>query len=421
MRMNRLASVARSRHALNISSLYASLVFNALVNLGLIAYLARVLRPETFGLVLLAQAFGYWVAMIPEYGFSLSAGRAIARAAGDDARIAVIAHSVNAAKALLALLAVPVCVVAYFAVAGFHAYPAFLVGAGLFAVAQGFDPIWLFQGTERQFLYAIVSSGARALLLMLTLLLVKGPEDGGLVLFIQALATALVFAAGWAYLHRTFPRKRLRRSEVASVLKENWHTFQFRWVQALTTTSSLVILGIVSPPGVQAFGSAERIVRNCLGLLGPISAAGMPRISRLIGTDAGAARKVARLSFVVMAGFGSLAGASIFLLAPLIVKILLGPAYEFVTPVMRVVALALPFAAASNMLGVQWMLPLGLDRTLVRATLIAGLLNLAGCVVLGSLYSAMGVAVTMVSVEAALLGFILIALGRAGQLGFLRG
>lgn len=419
--MRKLASLARNRHALNISSLYASLVFNALVNLALIAYLARILRPEMFGLVLLAQAFGFWLAMIPEYGFSLSAGRAIARAAGDERRIATISHSVNAAKALLAVAVLPLCLVAYYAVSGFQAHPAYLVGAGLFAVAQGMDPVWLFQGTERQFLYAIISSAARALMFALILILVRTPEDGGLVMFIQALGAASIFAAAWLYLRRSFPHERLRRSEVAATLKDNWHTFQFRWVQALTTTSSLVILGIVSPPGVQAFGAAERIVRNCLGLLGPISAAGMPRISRLIGSDAGAAQKVARLSFIVMAGFGSLAGAAIFLLAPLIVRILLGPAYEFVTPVLRVVSLALPFAAASSMLGVQWMLPLGLDRTLVRMTLIAGLLNVAGCVVLGSLYSAMGVAVTMVAVEAVLLAAILIALGRAGHLGFLRG
>lgn len=419
--MKRLVSLARNRHALNISSMYVSLVFNALVNLGLIAYLARVLRPETFGVVLLAQAFGFWLAMIPEYGFSLSAGRAIARAAGDSTRIALIAHSVNAAKALLALLTLPVCAVAYYAVAGFHAEPAFLIGAGLFAVAQGFDPVWLFQGTERQFLYAIISSAARGLLLASTLILVKGPEDGWLVMFIQAFAAALIFAAAWTYLRRAYPHERLRRSEVVATLRENWHTFQFRGVQALTTTSSVVILGIVSPAGVQAFGSAERIVRNCLGLLGPISAAGMPRISRLMGTDAAAAGKVARLSFAVMVGFGSVAGAAIFLLAPAIVWLLLGADYEFVTPVLRTISLVLPFAAASNMLGVQWMLPLGLDRTLVKATLIAGILNVIGCAVLGSLYSAMGVAVTMVAVEAVLLLSIAVALLRAGQLGFLRG
>lgn len=419
--MRRLASLARSRDAMNLSSLYAALVFNALVNLALIAYLARVLRPDMFGLVLLAQAFGFWLAMVPEYGFSLSAGRAIARAAGDPTRIATISHSVNAAKGLLALLTLPVWVIAYYLVAGFHAHPLFLVGAGLFAIAQGFDPIWLFQGTERNVPYAIISSVGRGLLFALTLVLVRSPEDGELFMFIQAFAAALVFAAGWVYLRRIFPHVRLRRSEVIATLRDNWHTFQFRWVQALTTTSSVVILGIVSPPGVQAFGSAERIVRNCLGLLGPISAAGMPRISRLIGSDAGAASKVARLSFSVMAGFGALAGAAIFLLAPLIVNVLLGPSYEFVTPVLRVVSLALPFAAASSMLGVQWMLPLGLDRTLVGMYLIAGLLNVAGCVVLGSLYSAMGVAVTMVAVEAVLVAAILIALGRAGQLGFLRG
>jgi PST family polysaccharide transporter len=255
----------------------------------------------------------------------------------------------------------------------------------------------------------------------LAVLLVRSPEDGERFMFIQALAAAAVFAAGWLYLHRKFPRVRLQRSDIASILRENWHTFQFRWVQALTTTSSVVILGIVSPPGVQAFGSAERIVRNCLGLLGPISAAGMPRISRLVGQDANAARKVARLSFLVMAGFGAVAGAAIFLLAPLIVKILLGPHYEFVTPVLRVVALALPFASASSMLGVQWMLPLGMDRTLVRMYLIAGILNVAGCFLLGSLYSAMGVAITMVTCEAVLVAAILISLRRAGHLGFLRG
>ena len=419
--MKRLASLARSRHTLNISSLYASLVFNAVVNLALMAYLARVLRPEVFGLMLLAQAFGYWLAMIPDYGFSLSAGRAIARVAGDSGRIAAIAHSVNAGKTLLCPLVLPLCGIAYYAVSGFHAQPVFLIGAGLFGIAQGLDPIWLFQGTERQYLYAIILSVARALLLGLILIFVRAPEDGGLVMLIQALISAFVFLAGWAYLRRNFPHERVRWPQVAEALKENWHAFQFRWVQALTSSSNVVILGIVSPAGVQAFGSAERIVRNALGLLGPISAAGMPRISRLMGTDAAAAGKVARLSFAVMVGFASLAGAAFFLLAPLIVRLLLGGEYEFVTPVLRTVSLALPFAAASNMLGVQWMLPLGLDRTLVRMTLIAGLLNVASCVVLGSLYGAMGAAVTMVAIEAALLALILIALGRAGQLGFLRG
>jgi PST family polysaccharide transporter len=415
------AATTRGRDVLNLSSLYASLAINALVNLGLIAYLARILKPETFGLVLLSQAFGFWLAMIPEYGFSLSAGRAIARATGDARRIALIAHSVNAGKLLLAGLTLPVCAIAYFAMTGFHAQPAFLAGAWLFAIAQGFDPIWLFQGTERQFLYAIISSASRALLLALTLILVRSPEDGALVMFVQALAAATVFAGGWIYLRRNFPRERLHRGDVIATLKENWHTFQFRGAQTLTTTSSVVILGIVFPPGVQAFGSAERIVRNCLGLLGPISAAGMPRIARLMGSDADAARKVARLSFAVMVAFGSLAGGAIFLLAPLIVKLLLGSAYPFVTPVLRVVSLALPFAAASAMLGVQWMLPLGLDRTLVKMTFLAGLLNLAGCFILGSLYGAMGVAVTMVGVEAVLLFAILVALRRAGHLGFLRG
>ena len=413
------AAIRTRRDALNLSSLYFSLAFNAIVNLALIAYLARVLQPETWGLVLFAQAVGLWLAMIPEYGFPLSGGRAIAQAE-NGRQVARIANSVNASKVLLALPILPICGIAFFAIPGFAQQPSFLIGAGLYAIAQGFDPIWLFQGAERQYLYAIISSAARALLLALTFLLIDGPEDGSRYMYIQAMAAAGVFLAGWTYLRRAFPRERVGIGDVTATLRQNWHTFQFRGVQALMTNSSIVILGIVSPVGVQTFGSAERIVRNCLGLLGPISAAGLPRIARLVRSDMGAARRTARLSFLIMVGFGILIATMLLVLAPLIVTILLGDGYAFVIPVLRIVALALPFAATSTMLGIQWMLPLGLDRILVKVTLVAGILNVIGCIVLGSIYSAVGVAVTMVAAEAVLMAGILLALWRRGQLTFLR-
>jgi PST family polysaccharide transporter len=414
----RVGLSGRARDTLNLSSLYLSLGLNALINLALIAYLARVLQPEIWGMVLLAQAFGYWVAMVPEYGFSLSGGRAIARVQGISAEVAEIVTAVNASKALLATLLVPIGALAFFAMPSFQAAPLFLLGALLFACAQGFDPVWYFQGIERHFIYAGITTVARLAVLALMVLLVRSPEDGATVMFLHAAGAGGIFLAAWLFMRVRHPGERIPASRVRTMLASAWPVFQFRAAQSLTTNSSLVILGLVSPPGVPAFGSAERILRNCLGLLGPISAAGMPKISRLLGSDPDSARRTARLSFAVMTGFGAAIALALFLLAPLIVSILLGPAYGFVVPILRITTIALPFAAASSMLGVQWMLPLGMDKQLVRITFGGGVLNVIGCAVLGYYFGATGVAGMMVAVETGMAITMVLVLHRLRQATF---
>jgi O-antigen/teichoic acid export membrane protein len=118
---------------------------------------------------------------------------------------------------------------------------------------------------------------------------------------------------------------------------------------------------------------------------------------------------MARLNFAIMVGFALLVAILMIAGAPWIVRLILGPGYEFVVPVLQVIAIVLPFSAASNMIAVQWMLPLGLDRAMVKVTFVAGVVGVAGTALFGWLYGAMGVAVLTVFTEIGLLvGTILI-------------
>lgn len=399
----------------NLSTLYVSLAINGVVSLVTIAYLARVLEPRVWGIVLLAQAFGHWAALIPEYGFTYSATRDIARSP-DAADRASIARSVFSAKALLCLLLAPVAAAAWFLVPDFKLEPIFLVGAVTFALAQGFDCLWLFQGVERHFIYAIGASVSRVLTLGAVFLLVKGPEDGSLVMFIQAGGAALIALMGVAFMARHFPRATPReKANTREALRAGWKLFQYRGAQSLTLNSGVVLLGIVSPASVIAFGSADRIMRNCVGLLGPIASAGLPRIARLTGPDPAAAKRVAHFSLAVTFAFGFIAGLLMFVFAPLIVRLLLGQGYEFVVPILRIAAVALPLAAASIMLAIQRLMPLGLEGPLVKMTFAAGLLNIAGCLVLGYFFGAAGAAWTVVAVETVLVISFLGLLRRRGE------
>jgi PST family polysaccharide transporter len=65
--------------ARNVASLYGVQFANYLLPLITIPYLTRVLGVATWGLVAFAQAFGAYASIGIEYGFHLSATRAVAK------------------------------------------------------------------------------------------------------------------------------------------------------------------------------------------------------------------------------------------------------------------------------------------------------------------------------------------------------
>jgi PST family polysaccharide transporter len=100
-----------------------------------------------------------------------------------------------------------------------------------------------------------------------------------------------------------------------------------------------------------------------------------------------------------MSASGVLMGLSVFVLAPLLVRGLLGEEFGPTVQVLRVLSLMLPLAALSTALHVQWMLPLRLDRSFNVVILGAGVLNLVLALVLAPRYFQVGMAWAVVASE----------------------
>ena len=88
-----------------------------------------------------------------------------------------------------------------------------------------------------------------------------------------------------------------------------------------------------------------------------------------------------------------------FLLAPVIVHMVLGAHFEPAVRVLRVLALLVPLVAIGNVLGIQWMLPLGMDRAFNKIILLAGFINIVLALVLAPNYREMGMAWAVVIAE----------------------
>lgn len=89
----------------------------------------------------------------------------------------------------------------------------------------------------------------------------------------------------------------------------------------------------------------------------------------------------------------------VFFAASLLVRIILGGDFAPAVPVLRILALLLPIVGLNFALGVQWMVPLGLDRAFNIITFLAGLINIGLAVVLASTYKDIGMAWTVVCAE----------------------
>ena len=140
----------KSRLAGDALALSAAHFLGLVVPFVTVPYLARVLRPEGFGLLIFAQSFGLWLVLVIEYGFDLSGTRGVSRIKrGDLASLSELVIGIQSAKILALFLTIPVAVTALFTVPLFRDNPAYLIWGLAFAVARGLSPNWYFFGQER--------------------------------------------------------------------------------------------------------------------------------------------------------------------------------------------------------------------------------------------------------------------------------
>jgi PST family polysaccharide transporter len=396
----RALELLRHKLAQNALSLYGVQIATYVVPLVTVPYLARVLGVAGWGLVAIAQGFGSYVGILGEYGFSLSATREVARHQGDRDKLANIFAGVLGAKVVLVAASFPLALLAGRWVPIFREHPALLWAGMFWALAQGFSVMWYFQGLERMRLVAALDISAKALATAGVFLLVRRSEDGWRVLALQGCGFLVSAAIGLSLAYRELPFRLPSWAAVWEALRMGWSMFLFRSSVSLYTAGNAFILGLfVSPEFVGYYAGAEKISRAFLGILNPISQTLYPRLSHLASHAQDRAARLARISIGLMGGAGATLGVLVFLLAPVIVHMVLGAHFEPAVRVLRVLALLVPLVAIGNVLGIQWMLPLGMDRAFNKIILLAGFINIVLALVLAPNYREMGMAWAVVIAE----------------------
>jgi PST family polysaccharide transporter len=371
-----------------------------IIPLSTIPYLSRVLQPEEFGLVMYSQAFAAWITLIIEYGFNLSATREIARWRDVSCQTVTIVSGVQGAKLVLCVPLLFVSIIALCVVPFFQSHHSFLWASFGLAVVHGMSPLWFFQGIEKLTLPAALNIMSKIVAACAIFAMIKFPDDAINVLFIHLFTGLLVVCinTGIMYFHvrPSMPSK----NKIIEALKMGWSMFLFRSSVSLYTTANAVILGFfVNPASVAFYAGAEKISKAALSMIGPISQAIFPRMSLLAKSNKKKADSLERIALFLIGGGGIIAGVCIFLLSPWIVNILLGDGYEKSVIILKILSLLLPIIAFSNVYGIQYMVPYGMDITFNKIIISAGMINILLAIFLANMWGGIGMAISVVLAE----------------------
>jgi polysaccharide transporter, PST family len=390
--------------ARNLVSLYSLQFAGYAIPMLTLPYLARVLRPQGFGLLLFAQSFALWSSMLIEYGFNYSATRDVARLRDDPAALARIAAGVLGAKLILLASITVMSVAAAMFVPVFRAHPAYLLCALPQILAGGFSPFWYFQGTERMVPAVSIELTSRLVFTGLIFALVRNAGDGWKALLLQGCGSACATIFPTLLMVRAIGFVAPSWADSRKVLREGWSMFLFRSSYTIFTGTNAFILGIMaSPIQVGLYGGGERIARAVQGQIDPITQAFYPRISHLFAHSEVDARKMARLVIGASGVAGLLLAAGLAILARPLTHLLLGPGYDGSVTVVRLFALLLPISSLSNAIITHWMLPLKMDRTASSVIQVAIAINLVAAVLLEPRLAHVGMALAVLAAEATML------------------
>jgi PST family polysaccharide transporter len=388
-------------------------VFSTAHAIGIIApllttpYLARVLGPEGWAPVLLAQGIASLVALLPEFGFDLTGTRDLA-VSRDRETSSRIVGDIYAARLLLIPVAAIVILALTQMVPLIGSRPSLALWTFVVAIARGCSPIWIFQGLGVPEGAVLTDAAGKLGAALAVFAFVVSPEDGWRVLALQSIGAGIpLLVLGWR-VRRLITPAPLTLAGARRALARSWPVFSFRGASATYMQANiLIIAALASPTAVTMFGGAERVIRAGINLLAPITQAIFPRVARAVPAGAEANRRALTQATRMIGRVGLILSLIALLAADPLITQLLGPGYEAAIPMLRGLAALPTLIAIGTVLGIHWAIPQGHERYFLRSVLIAGAISLTCAVLLIPRMGAWGMVIGATAAEAWVAGALL--------------
>lgn len=360
---------------------YGLQLLKYLFPLLLIPYLTRVMGAEGYAVYAYVLSFMGVVQTIADFGFNLSGTKKVAEHRGDVEVLSRLVGAITVARImLLAGLFVVVMLISRF-IPIMAENPVYVAWAFLATAGRAVLPDFLFQGYEKMGPLTTRYFASKGVQVVLTLLMVRGPED--LVFVAVADVLSEIVDVFWSYRaqKRIFgvgiSRPTLKES-VAELRTSAIYCFSNVSTSILSGFTTLIIgLALTDAKEIAYWSLTLTTVSAVQALYGPISNSLYPHM--LGSRDFAFARKLALIAAPALA----LGTVAYCLLSEQIMAVLGGEEYIAGARVMLMIAPVLPISFYSILVGWPVLGAMGRVRELTASTVLTGFVNV---IVLLALY-----------------------------------
>lgn len=398
----------------SLSILQASVYILPLITLP---YLVRILGPDKFGLVAFAQAFVTYFMVITDYGFNLSATKEVSINRNEREKISEIFCSVYIVKLILFILSSILFIILILAIPKIKAD--FLVFIFSFIIVLGncLFPVWLFQGMEKMKYITIVNVIIKAIFIIPIFIFIKNESDYIYVPLINSLGFLISGIIGFILAVWVFKIKLLIPPKIKIIhqFKDGWHIFISTIAISIYTISNTFILGLFSNNTIVGYYSAaEKIARAVQGLIGPLSQAIYPNISKLASESKVKATIFFHKLVWIISPITFILSLILFVFADKIILVILGPKYVSSILILKILAF-LPFIVGSaTVFANLFLLAFGYIKQWSQIIIFSSIISIINALILVKIFNLgmIGIAINVIITEIIVLSLSFIAYRR---------
>jgi polysaccharide transporter, PST family len=375
---------------------------NYILPLVTLPYLVRVLGPTNYGAIGFSQSLVAYFIMLTDYGFNLSATKAISIHREDRKKVSEIFSAVMLIKILFLIAFFLIYLLIVISFERFSSnFQLYMFTYGL-VLGNVLFPVWLFQGLEKMRNITILGISSKLISTAAIFVWIQQPEDYLYVPLINSIAAVVIGCASLLLIFMSYKLK-LRLSSIKDMkhyLIDGWYLFLSTVSVNLYTASNTFLLGIFTNDTVVGYySSAEKVIKAFQGLISPVSQTIFPYVNRLVQTSRDRALNFIKKILLLVGSGTCIVSLILLLFSGFIVRVVLGEEYTNSIIVVQILSF-LPFVVGlSNILGVQTMLTFNYQKQFSFILAAAGVFNVTLSLILISLFSYVGTAISVITTE----------------------
>ena len=332
------------------------------------------LRPEGVGANAFTNSIIQYSILFASMGIGYYGNRQIAYVREDSHKMAQTFWEIQIVKTMMTLLSI----IAFEIFMMFYTrQPEYMIAQSINLVAVAFDISWFYEGIEDFKVTVLKNSFVKLISMAAIFLLIKGPYDVTLYIVVLAVSTLLGNLTLWPNIKKDLPKINI------NILNPWRHFLPMAELfipqiatQVYVQLNKTMLGGMVSETSAGYYQYSDNLVKLILALVTATGTVMLPHVANAVSK--GNMREVNQMLYKSFDFVSAVSYPMMFGLAAISLTLApkyYGPGYDPVGPAMMIESIVILMIAWSNVLGVQYLLPINHQRDFTVSVTVGAVVN----------------------------------------------